>query len=140
MPDPALPVQSAIVAQLGSDARINNLVANRVFDDELPQNPPDFPYVVVGTADSVADFADDYDGSLVHVDVHVWSREPGFTEAKTIGSALRDVLDLADVAVDGFNLVGLRFEGARYLYDPDGVSKHGVISFLATVEPTGKPN
>lgn len=140
MGDPALPVQTAIVAKLQADPRVSALVPNGIFDDELPGNAsPDMPYIVVGATQTLADFADDYDGSLVHLTVNVWSRAIGFQEAKSIGSAVREVLDLADIGVDGYRLVGLRFDDAKYLYDPDGISKHGVVNFTATVEPIANP-
>ena len=94
MKDPSLPVQAAVYAALTGSAAMAAAFggAPRVFDrvpqDETGRITAAFPYVAIGE-DQVTSEADAcHDASSIFVTVHVWSREVGKVEAKTIMAAV----------------------------------------------------
>lgn len=148
--DPSGVLQSAVYAALvAADWPGDVLGAGgvtdpvRVFDTPIPtqtngqqitgNTTPAFPYLQIGEAQVIADFADCIDGSDVFFDVHVWSRKTSLLEAKTLGSVVRRTLHEAELTLAGFTLTRLAFTDARYLHDPDGLTKHGVLTFRAMI-------
>jgi hypothetical protein len=148
--DPSEPLQRAVYAALVAAEWPDDVLGAgtdtdpvRVFDKPLPTHTdgrqitgntvPEFPFVQIGEAQVIGDFADCIDASEVFFDVHVWSRKTSLLQAKAIGSVVRAALHGAEPALAGFTLVDLRFEDARYLRDPDGITRHGVLSFKALI-------
>lgn len=133
--DASLSLQKESIAALQAAAAMIALVAKRVYD--LPPAGAAFPYVSLGDGQILPDRADCYDGEVHFLKFDVWSREPGFVEAKWIGAAIKSTLHGAALALDGHRLVELAFESADYLRDPDGLTSHGVIVLKAQTEPIG---
>lgn len=127
--DPSLALQKAIIAALrgATDA------AGNVFDT-VPEGDA-FPRVTVGDGQSIADLADCYDGTETNLQIDVWSRAVGWPEAKRIASAVRETLHDADLTLDGHHLELLQFEGAQFLRDPDGITRHVAMTFRALTQP-----
>ena len=115
-------VQKAIFAKLNID------LAVPVFDF-VPQESAPSNYVTIG-ADTLAPFSTDgkngFDGTLV---IHSWAVANGRKTIKTLQGAVYDSLNRADLAVTGYNSIGIDFEFSETNLDPDGVTYHGVQRF-----------
>ena len=133
MSDPALGLQGALVVRLKASSALAAIIGDRVYD--LPPKGPQYPYLTLGEDQVIGDDADCYDGSEVYLTLHAWSRAVGFPEVKRIVAAMRDALHLAPLAISDHRLVELRYQDARYLRDPDGLTSHAVITFRALLEP-----
>lgn len=122
MSDPALELQGAMVAAL----KAQNICGGRVYDRVPPA--PQFPYLTIGTGETVNDDNSCFDGSEVNATVHVWSRDVGWPEAKGIAASIRTILK-AEFALSGFTVVEADHLITRWLNDPDGITRHAVIEF-----------
>lgn len=126
-----LALQKAIVARLKAAA---TGAGNNVFD-RVPESNP-FPRITIGEGQTLPDNSDCRRGSDVTLEVHVWSREVGWPEAKAIASQVRVALDdPLPLALDSHILDLLDFADARYLRDPDGITNHVAMSFRALTQP-----
>jgi hypothetical protein len=132
MSDPSLELQVALLSILTGN--VGDAVGDKVYD-EPPVNGV-FPYVTLGDCQVLPDKADCIEGVLAYPIVHVWSREPGFAEVKTITKAVLALLDDQDIAVPGFNVVVFEFESVHYLRDPDGLTRHAAIAFHSLIQPS----
>ncbi len=134
--DPALALQGAITARLKAAA---TEAGTRIYDTVPRDNNGNitapFPYISLGEAIVTYNGADCYDGSDTALDVHVWSRAVGFPECKRIADAVRTDLNNAEFALDGHTLESLEIERTQYLRDPDGITRHAVLSFRALTQP-----
>lgn len=132
MSDPSYALQVALVAALKAAGALPDVVGGRVYDSV----PPDaaFPYVTLGDGQVLPDKAECVDGVEVSMQVDAWSRQVGYGEVKTIGAAIVAALDDKPLAVAGFNVTVFELESARYLRDPDGKTRHGVITFRGLLE------
>lgn len=135
MRDPSLALQGAIYQTLAADTAVVAAVAGRIFDQWPAADLPAFPYIVIGEVQITADKADCIDGSRCDIDLHVWSREKGSVEAKTIVGAIRGALDEADLDLSpDHHLIEILFDSSRVFRDEDGATSHGVITFRALTE------
>jgi hypothetical protein len=124
MSDPSYAVQAAVYAALtGASPEI---ASDRVYD--TPPSNPTFPYVTIGEGDTIDDGTGCFDGSEVTVTVDIWSRTASFGEVKLIAGAIRDVL-AQPLTLANFNNPAGEFVLARWLRDPDGITKHGALQF-----------
>lgn len=129
MSNPDLELQKAM---LNAIVAAVPMLGGRVFDT-VPASAL-YPYVTIGEGQVLPDRADCIDGSEIFADVHVWSRKPGFVEAKQIAGAIRTALDDADLPLDGHALIQLLFRDERALRDPDGLTSHIAMTFHALTE------
>lgn len=107
------------------------VAGGRVYD-AVPESAV-FPYVTIGGEQIVADGNTCGDGWEVYADVHVWSRKPGFPEAKGIAAAAADRVT-AITSIAGYSMVDVEFQDQRALRDPDGLTSHIVISFRFIID------
>lgn len=129
-------LQQAVFATLTVSDDIQSHVGDppRVFD-AVPRGAA-FPYIVVGDDGETNWDTATESGSEHRLTVHVWSREAGHKEIKTIAEAVRECLDGASLSLTGHNLVDLRFLTADFMREPDGETFHAVLRFRAVTEPT----
>lgn len=113
---------------------LDPLIGDRVYDQ--PPTSPMFPYITLGEDQTIPDRASDYDGSDVTMTIHAWSRGIGFPEVKRIMDAIRASLTTATLTLSGHRLVDMAMTDSRVLRDPDGLTNHGVQTWLARTEPT----
>lgn len=136
MIDPSLPVQRAVFAVLSAALG----ATARVYDD-VPLDPAGkvsarFPYVHIGEDHVISDADQCHDASSVFVTAHVWSRALGKGEVKTIMAAVCLALD-APLAVVGFGVISaLVSDGPRHMTDPDGQTKHSVVTVHYRMAPS----
>ncbi|QAZ46141.1 DUF3168 domain-containing protein [Mesorhizobium sp. Pch-S] len=124
-------LQKAIYAALTAAPA---LVDGKVFDTVPPDT--EAPYIHIGNEQVLDDSDDCAEGWEVFTDIHIWSEpETGSKlEVKSIGPAV--VQRLTQItAIEGFRVVIASIENIRYLDDPDGVSKHGIVTSRHVLEP-----
>lgn len=139
MSDLALALQGAVFAVLSEPGSpVAPLVEGRIYDRVPTENgrvKASFPYITIGEAETADAGADCVEAEDVTLTLHVWSRAVGSVEAKRIGGALKAALHEAELTLgDGSRLTELRWRGASYSLDPDGLTTHGVVTFLALAE------
>lgn len=124
--DPSLAIQKAVVAKLKLDVP---LVNNRVYDQVPEPAQLLYPYISLGEFQAVDDSADCIDSKELFVTLHAWSREQGTVEVKRIADQI--CMSLDDKSLDlspDYNWVLSQHETTRTLKDPDGTTKHAVIT------------
>lgn len=131
-----LDLQRGIVTKLKPDTDLQALISNpiRLFQDVPPG--PTFPYVTLGPSQRLPDLAECIDGAEIFADLHVYSRGAGYSEAKRIGAALIELLHDATLALGEHVCKQIQLSNELYFIEPDNLTKHGVITFRALVEPT----
>lgn len=107
------------------------VAGGRVYD-RVPEDAA-YPYVSIGEDQIVGDGNACGDGWEVFADVHVWSRKPGFPEAKGIAAAVVGKV-AAITAISGFSLLHVELQDQRALRDPDGLTSHIVCSFRFIID------
>lgn len=132
MKDPISDLQIAIIQRLQTDDAVKERIAGRIYD-RVPQEVI-FPYLSVGPSNQVIAATDCFDLSDINMQLDVWSRQPGFYEARQIASEVisalcKRPLQLIDNVLASFELVI-----NRSLRDPDGLTSHSVLTFAATIE------
>lgn len=132
MASPSLEIQGAIVARLKATAAITALVGTRVYDS-VPAGAS-FPYITLGEGDETSDDVDCVDGFEISLDVDVWSRAPGFPEAKRISNEIRNALTDPPLTISDNALVYFNHRQTRTFRDPDGITSHAVLTFEAFAE------
>lgn len=130
-------IQSAIYSALTGDSTLMSAVTG-VYDD-VPQSADAgsgaaFPYVTIGEATHTEWDTDTELGSDVTVTIHVWSRYRGRKEVKDIQGQIYSLLHRANLAVTGYNLVGVDWIQSDSFMDADGLTRHGVQTFRITIE------
>lgn len=124
-------LQKAIFAALtAAPALVDGKVYDTVPADAVA------PYIHIGNEQVLDDSDGCAEGWEVITDIHIWS-EPATgskLEVKTIGAAAAQRL-VQIAAVEGFRVVIAAIENVRYLDDPDGVSKHGIVTSRHVLEP-----
>ena len=122
------PLQKAVFDALSANTDLTAVVSG--IYDHVPADTA-FPYVTLGET-TVSDWSSkSFDGQEHLLTLHVWSRAKGRKEAKEIMALVYDTLHDAALAVEGQELVNLRFDFAQTLKDPDGLTVHGVQRYRA---------
>jgi hypothetical protein len=130
------PVQDAVIALLRADAELMALIQG-VFDWVKEKQP--YPYVVIGESVETPDNTHDSHGSQTLLVLHVWSQYRGYSQARTIASRLRALLEHRPLTITGHRHVATYFVSAQTLTDPEppGDIRHIPTSFrvLTEVQP-----
>ena len=131
-----LDLQRAIVTKLKASTDLQALIANpiRLFQDVPPS--PTFPYVTLGPSQRIPDLAECIDGAEIFADLHVFTRAAGYELCKRIGATLIDELHDATLSLGEHRCLLIELSDERYFVESDNLTKHGVITFRALVEPT----
>jgi len=129
---PSLELQGAVVARLKADAEVTALIGTRVYD-RVPDNGT-FPYVSFGPEQVLSVDADCITGFEINMQIDAWSRSMGFPEVKRIAEAVRASLHGYDLAIADNALVSFEHRQTRIFRDPDGLTNHAAIEFVAIVE------
>lgn len=134
MPTPAsLTLQQAIYTTLSAAADLTTILGGAKIFDHLPEETP-FPYVTLGPF-VMSDWSTSSELGREHqLQIHVWSRDTGSTQAQQISEAI--ITALHDVALNLQDnvLINLRFVRADALRDPDGKTHHSILRFRAVTE------
>lgn len=134
MTSPSLELQKAIVAHISADPAIMAKIT-KVYDRvQSSASGVVFPYVSWGTEQYITDDAQCIDGAEVFIEIDVWSREPGYTEVKTITDMIKRRMHRADLLLAGAALVQIEVDNIRYERAADGNTSQGRISLRALIE------
>lgn len=128
----SLELQGAIVKRLKEFAPLTLLVDQRVYDD-VPAGAA-MPYVSLGPDQVVSDNVECIDGYEITIQIDAWSVTKGLPEVKKVAEAVRQALNAYDLPLADNALVSIEHRQTRNLRDPDGVTNHAVIEFVAIVE------
>ena len=132
MSEPSLAAQKAIRAALIAAPAVTSLVpAGNILDRNA--RPELSPSIIFGEGQTVDGSADCIAAWEVFADLHVWVREAGLTQAKTIAGAVQRALRGLDAEVDGYS-ISLVNQDARFLRDPDGLHAHAVVEVTILAE------
>lgn len=138
MSDPSFDLQAALNAILRADIDLSEYIAARVYDT-VPA-VAEFPYLSFGDFQVLADRADCIDGAATTVTIHAWSRskKQGSGELKKITDLVVRLLDqqIPDLG-DVHAVVTFDHESTRYLSDPDGLTRHAVMTFNVLTDAVG---
>lgn len=127
-----LELQGAVVGRLKADAPLTVLVQGRVYDQ--PPSPVAYPYVTIGEAQTIRDDATCVSGGQVYLTLHAWSQAVGFPEVKRIADAVVESLHLAPITLPTNRLISIMHRQTRTFRDPNGLTSHAVIEFVANTE------
>lgn len=125
------PVQRAIYQRLTSHAPLMARVTGIL--DDVPEGQP-FPYVVIGEWTEIPVLAFGEDGSETTLTLHVWSRYRGWKEANEIVALVNEVLDDAELEVEGYRTVLVVYDSSTAIRDTDGVTRHMVVRYRLILE------
>lgn len=129
-----LELQGAIVARLKADTSLDALVGGRIYDQPRADAP--YPQVTIGEADTLRNDAECISGEDVYVTLHAWSRAVGYPEAKTVVGAVVASLHNAELSLPTFDALAMEHRQTRVFRDPDGITSHAVIEFVASTYTT----
>ena len=132
MTSPSLELQGKIVERLKASAAVTALVGNRVYD-QIPATKT-FPYISIGPDQSIFDDLDCEKGFEIFIQIDAWSRAVGYPEVKRIADAVFNSLHRYDLPLVDNALVSFEHRQLRTLREPDGLTSHAVIEFVALVE------
>ena len=117
---------------------LNGHVGAPVYDE--PPETADLPYVTIGEATTTFDNRFGLTARQVVANVHVWTRsggdfnQAGFLAGNTVAAAVDALLDDASLALTGWTAVGCNLEQTQTLRDPDGITRHVVLTYRVYVE------
>lgn len=131
MTAPARELQGAIYDVLTSDAPFMAMV-NAVYD-RIPENAQ-FPYVSFGPSSYAPNDAACIVAGEYTIQLDVWSRAVGSGEAYDIADAAKRLIHHADFSITDNALSSIRVTAMRHFSDPDGLTKHGVLTIRAFIE------
>lgn len=130
--------QQALRTFLGASPSLAALVGTRIYDD-APQDVA-FPWLEIGDRQTLpddvsAEGGDDDSppatgdaGVSDFFDLHIWSRYAGKKEAAEIADVLHTLLHGASLTITGRASAFAWVRTVRHLRDPDGMTRHGVVS------------
>jgi hypothetical protein len=124
MSDGSAALQTALYTLLtGANPAI---CAGRIYDD-VPQEPT-YPFVEIGDSQAIGDDVTCSEGKDEFVTLHVWSREPSKKAVKDIIGQIHALVHDATLAVAGRASAHAWVRDSRTLNDPDGITRHGVVT------------
>ena len=137
---PSFELQRAIVRALSESEGLKAIVGNEGVYDSTPRDQngnisATMPFVSLGEDQSLPFKAGCLDADDITITIHAWSTGPGFPEVKRMTNAIKRALDGVELVVVDHRLTDIEVESVRHLPDPDGITRHGVITFLALIEP-----
>jgi len=111
--------------------KLNDAISYDVYN-HIPQTDPYTPppYVVVGQSDVFTGWeTDGKKGFNILATVHSWSEYRGNKEINEIQDSIYQALHRQELAVLGYNCLGIDQESLDSFVDPDGITRHGVQQF-----------
>ncbi len=124
-----------MIGDLLQRAQFAALSAAQLRAYDTPPADAEFPYVTIGDEQIVDDGSACGAAWEVFADVHVWSRavSGSRSELKTLMAQIEPLL--GGLSLPGFRVVVQHLQTARALNDPDGLTKHGVMTFRYLIDP-----
>ena len=137
MSDPSFAMQKAVYDQLRASYDVRLHVGDRIYHDVPPPPTGDVraqkPYITIGEDQVLADKADCMDGAEIILTIHGWALS--YPQSKQLSAAINEALDVNyDMALVGHRLIEIELEDIRHLSEPDGITRHAVVTFRALTE------
>ena len=144
----ATAVQTAVFNALNGSTELTGLLASHnrfsrsAIYDRMPQ-PADsgnnglFPMLTIGEDNPLDWSTDTASGADVAVNIHIWSRNPGWSEAKEIAGAVYKALHRQELTVPDHELIDCHFESEEMIRDPDGITLHIAAQYRMTIDEAG---
>ncbi|MGQ0740927.1 MAG: DUF3168 domain-containing protein [Alphaproteobacteria bacterium] len=129
-------LQQAVFAALVNDAGVQAMLGDppRIYDK--PPGDAPLPYLLVGDGVEEEWGTATGEGAEHTLTLHAWSRAGGRKESREILAAVYNALHGAEIALDGFHLVNLRFLLSQVLVESDALTFHAIARYRAVVEET----
>ncbi|MBN8994348.1 MAG: DUF3168 domain-containing protein [Rhizobiales bacterium] len=118
------PIQAAIYAALLSAHVVDG---DRVVDGDQSEDVA-FPYVQIGETQTLDADVTGSLGAEEFLTLHIWSRQRGQSEVKEIAARIATAFNAADMPIAGFESASVFAQGLRVFDDPDGLTRHGVLT------------
>lgn len=134
----SLDLQATMVAAMKSNADLTELIGDppRIFQRPREGKWPG-SYIRIGPT-TVVDASNQCGvADNVYPTLDIWSREPGFDDAKRIAAVLRAVFHRADLLLTENRCFSILHDHTTELIDPDGITFHIQIVFRARIELRG---
>lgn len=130
---PLAPIQRSLYQLLSADSVLSDLGVG--IHDEVDEDTP-YPYIRLGESTQSADNSHDRFGRSITLTLHVWSGQPGPSEALAIEERVVELLDHQALDIEGPSSVkSIRFEFSQQLTDPNPPHpRHTPIRFRITTE------
>ena len=95
-----------------------------------------FPYLTIGEDESRDVSVQSLTAKALRLTVHIWTKEGGFAQCKTIEGALIAALDSEDghAMPAGVHCPSCFHERTRFMRDPKNGIRHGVVEFYVDIE------
>jgi hypothetical protein len=124
-----------MIGDLLQRAQYQALAAAQLRAYDTPPADAEFPYFGIGDEQNVDDGSACGAAWEVFADVHVWSRPTSGSrsEVKTLMQQAEPLLTA--LTLPGFRVVVQHLQTARSMTDPDGITKHGVMTFRYLIDP-----
>lgn len=132
MASPELEIQGEVVRLLKADSAVMALV-NGIYDitPDAAWAQPKQGFINIGEAQTLRRDATCLEGGDIYLTMHAWSRAVGFPEVRRIADAMVEALHLAPMALSTNRFISIMHRQTRVFRDPDGLTSHGVVEFLA---------
>jgi hypothetical protein len=133
MIEPSLALQTAIRTRLVQAAGVTALVpAEQIFTRS--GRPEGMPCITFGPGDTR--YANKYDSfyDRPHVDLHIWTLEPGYESVKSIAEAVRVALPSCAWIIPDFIVRHVALSQAIFLRDVDNLHSHAVLGVDAILK------
>jgi hypothetical protein len=124
-------LQKSIFQLLSGDAALAAMVSG-IYD--RPVQGGVFPYIVFGAWEGRDRSTKTSQGMEFSVMLHIWSREGGHKQAASIMERLYAVLQDAVLAVEGQDLISMRFMGSNITLEDDGSTYRGAMKLRAVLQ------
>ena len=119
-------IQTAIYNALNSGQ-----VAPVYSQGNVPDNATD-RYIIIGNDTMVEWDTDGRTGFEGTITIHTWdttSENRSYLPLKNIMGDIYNLLHRAEIAITGYQNIGMDFEFSETFLDPDGLTRHGVQRF-----------
>jgi len=123
-------VQKAVYSLLDG-ASISGVVSI-VDNPKTEVSAADYPFIEIGSSQTIPADAGGDTGKDEFIDIHTWSRYRGQKEVKNIMGAVYDALHHQSLTVTGRNTAFCWLDDERVIDAPDGLTRHGVQTFKIT--------
>ena len=126
------PLIQALYTRLAGYSPLMSQVVNLYSDVPQPDDAGDdsaFPYVTFSVPNIAPFDAKDDNGGNAVIQVDVWSRSTSRLARAAVYDLVYDALQKFDLVIVGANTITCNFISKTEFDDPDGLTKHGVISF-----------
>ena len=144
----ALSAQQVVFMMLNNSQELDGLLApHSQFQrsgiyDFVPQfadsgDNDHFPLITIGE-DSLDEWSTDTStGADATVDIHIWSRSKGWSEAKQIAKAVFGILNRSEPSATDAEVIGFDWESDECIRDSDGLTLHMVTSYRVLMDQEG---